>query len=1823
MAVTKRAGRKKDAAQQPQAAGGSGQPQIRKAAYETSKKKEVGVSDLTLISKISNEAINDNLKKRFENGEIYTYIGHVLVSVNPFRDLGIYTDQVLHSYQGKNRLEVPPHVFAIAESSYYNMKAYKENQCVIISGESGAGKTEAAKRIMQYIASVSGGSSSSIQETKDMVLATNPLLESFGNAKTLRNNNSSRFGKYLEIQFNAQGEPAGANIRNYLLEKSRVVSQVKDERNFHIFYQFTKAASESYRTNFGVQPPTGYSYTSKSKCYDVAGIDDVADFKETVDAMRVIGLAQGEQDEIFRMLAAILWIGNISYRENDEGNADVADQSVIDFVAYLLEVDSASVNKAMTTRTIETSRGGRRGSAYDVPLNIAQATASRDALAMGIYTRMFDWIVERVNQSLQARQAVKHSIGILDIYGFEIFERNSFEQLCINYVNEKLQQIFIQLTLKAEQEEYAREQIQWTPIKYFDNKVVCELIEEKRPPGVFAALNDACATAHADPSAADGTFSQRLNGLSNPNFAPRQGQFVIKHYAGDVSYAVDGMTDKNKDQLLKDLLNLAGQSSNNFVHTLFPDNVNQDDKRRPPTAGDKIKASANDLVSTLMQCTPSYIRTIKPNENKSPTEYNDGNVLHQIKYLGLQENVRIRRAGFASRQTFEKFVERFYLLSPKCSYAGEYTWTGDAKSGVRQILKDTSIPPEEWQMGVTKAFIKTPETLFALETMRDRYWHNMAIRIQRAWRNYLRYRTECATRIQRFWKKKKSGGEPSQQLRDKGTQLLAGRKERRRYSLLGYRRFAGDYVGLDDPTSAYWHVRKNLGIRVKDDGREKTEVGKRILKDDEYVAFSQNCELLVTKFGRSSKPEKRILVLMKHVKEVLKEKDRVETTVTPRNVLIIKREMKKGVVEDTIERTIPTRSIKFISTSNLKDDWFAIGAADAQEADPLINCVFKTEFFTHLNETTRGSIQFQIGDSIQYNKKPGKLANVKAVKDPQVRRDDTYKSGEIHTGPGEPPNSVSAETPKGKPVAAKPISSGGLLKKSGGKLSQQAAQRKAPPQARPLPGGGYAEPPRQEERIVPQPQPVAQPITSLRNEAPTHNRTPSSASGRAPPPPPPPPAPAAAPPQDPTFKALYDFAGQTGGELSLRKDEIILVTQKENNGWWLGKRLDHSASGWVPAAYVEEVKQAPPPPPVASRPAPPARPTPAAGRGKPTPPAPPAKRPAGRRPGPETPPRDSAYANGNSGAATPSSQNGPAAGGLAGGLAEALKARQKAMSGGQNDDCHTQELEIEQLQHNMDLSWRCEKRRSTTTTMARPNHQNTEMIFATNNAPYLKYLHPLKASRWNDAAYLYNHLTDAIVKDDFDGKNAHSRVAQILDIRYNPAAGKNTVTSVKSIAGKILHRRQNWAVDEVLRSLHTCDTNVHTRVIALSSKEVGRRKEGQWGPKSERNSDLWCVERLFIAHILGIELDLRPAAVRAFFDMGASMPSREQDRDPIFMRVQGCTAAYLGKTRLKDGNSPQLVVVYPVPLDDEGYTPEPPAPSEMWQHPTIEPPVERSGPTRYEGYLRYYVERSQPLDDERSPCGHWLSAIMRLSTDASRNGLTGFERRLQVTREEEDEGEAKKEDLKVLMSSWHKARRLRGSFREVLTDLGEFSADAAKLLHIELADATADLEQLMARACMLSDDMKGVIDIQLHLTKIEAAKPTLNESKNTMLTILAFIFIPINLASSIFGMNVQEINKTGHSIWGFVIASLAGLAVSGLCWCVWQAVQGWRFVRHAIRSDGYDSWNQAGSWQRFKLVANEYARREQKKRNGRIIATFLGIRSSDRRDDAPQLGKVV
>lgn len=1097
------------------------------------------MSDLTLLSKVSNEAINENLKKRFEGAEIYTYIGHVLVSVNPFRDLGIYTDQVLDSYKGKNRLEMPPHVFAIAESAYYNMKAYSDNQCVIISGESGAGKTEAAKRIMQYIANVSGGDSGDIKQIKDMVLATNPLLESFGNAKTLRNNNSSRFGKYLQIYFNTNGEPVGADITNYLLEKSRVVGQIQNERNFHIFYQFTKAASANYRETFGIQKPETYLYTSRSKCLDVDGIDDVAEFQDTINAMKVIGLTQAEQDEIFRMLAAILWIGNIQFQEDQSGYAEVTDRSVVEFVAYLMETTPDQVIHAITIRILTP----RNGEIIESPANPAQAYATRDALAKAIYSNLFDWIVERVNKSLKSKQATSNSIGILDIYGFEIFEKNSFEQLCINYVNEKLQQIFIQLTLKTEQEEYAREQIQWTPIKYFDNKVVCELIEQTRPPGVFSAMKDATKTAHADPAACDRTFMQSINGMSHAHLTPRQGNFIIKHYAGEVSYTVDGITDKNKDQLLKGLLNLFQHSGNQFVHTLFPHQVDQDNRRQPPSAGDRIRSSANALVETLMKCQPSYIRTIKPNENKSPTEYNGPNVMHQIKYLGLQENVRIRRAGFAYRQDFDKFVDRFFLLSPATSYAGEFTWQGSTQEAVRQILKDTSIPKEEWQMGVTKAFIKAPETLFALEHMRDRYWHNMATRIQRMWRAYLAYRAESATRIQRFWRKKRTGAEYLQ-LRDQGHKVLQGRKERRRMSLLGSRRFLGDYLGINASNGPGSHLRNSASIG-----------------SNEKAIFSCRGEILEAKFGRSSKPSPRTII------------------VTNSKFYVIAQVLANGHPQVVVEKAVPLGAIKFIGTSTARDDWFSLGIGSPQEPDPLMNCVLKTEMFTQMQRVMPGGFNLKIGETIEYAKKPNKMQLVKVLKDSQVR-EDFYKSGAIHTQAGEPPNSVSKPTPKGKPVPPRPITRGKLIKPGGpggrpSRLTNRTPQARPGASARPVPQppaavSAVVAAPRPTPRPTPTPTPVATPaanprasiasaIAPAQNRAlANHTRNQGSTGSATRVPPPPPPAPPAKPKT--MAKVLYDFAGQRENELSIVAGEIVEIIQKENNGQFRHCESHHAPS---------------------------------------------------------------------------------------------------------------------------------------------------------------------------------------------------------------------------------------------------------------------------------------------------------------------------------------------------------------------------------------------------------------------------------------------------------------------------------------------------------------------------------------------------------------------------------------------------------------------------------------------------------------------------------------
>lgn len=409
--------------------------------------KTAGVDDMVLLSKVNEAAIVENLKKRYMDDQIFTYIGPVLVSVNPFKQMSYFTDKEIELYQGAATYENPPHIYAVADNMYRNMIIDNEGQCVIISGESGAGKTVAAKYIMNYIARVSGGGEA-VQRVKDIILESNPLLEAFGNAKSVRNNNSSRFGKYVEIQFTDSGLPVGGKISNFLLEKSRVVLRSCSERSFHIFYQMCAGADSHMKEQLGLMGPENYSYLSQSETYTVEGHDDIHEFKETLNAMSVIGLSSDEQQQILQVAAAILHLGNVSFTET-KNCATVQDDQFLAFPAYLLEVDAEALQTKLTSRRFDSKWGGK-SERLDVTLNVEQAVYSRDALAKGLYSRIFDYLVQRVNSAMETK-VQGQTIGILDIYGFEIFEKNGFEQFCINFVNEKLQQIFIELTLKAEQ----------------------------------------------------------------------------------------------------------------------------------------------------------------------------------------------------------------------------------------------------------------------------------------------------------------------------------------------------------------------------------------------------------------------------------------------------------------------------------------------------------------------------------------------------------------------------------------------------------------------------------------------------------------------------------------------------------------------------------------------------------------------------------------------------------------------------------------------------------------------------------------------------------------------------------------------------------------------------------------------------------------------------------------------------------------------------------------------------------------------------------------------------------------------------------------------------------------------------------------------------------------------------------------------------------------------------------------------------------------------------------------------------------------------------
>ncbi|KJE93900.1 myosin IA [Capsaspora owczarzaki ATCC 30864] len=699
----------------------------------------IGVADAVLLEEVNEDAMLQNYHARFKEDQIYTYIGDVLVSINPYHSMNIYTPEFINEYRGRNLYELPPHVYAIADETHRAMKERNADQCIIITGESGAGKTEASKLIMQFIAAVSGDGAE-VHRVKKQLLQSNPILEAFGNAKTLRNDNSSRFGKYMDIQFDFKGDPVGGIITNYLLEKSRVVTRTEGERSFHIFYQLLSGADQAVLNELALErDANAYKYLSSSKCLVVPTIKDDKEFAATRAGLEVCGFTKDEIQSIWRILAGILHMGNIGITGSGE-NSSVSTKDIAQKAADMFGTDVASLSAAITFRTVET-----QGDSVKSPLNVAKAEYARDAFCKAVYSRVFSWVVSRINDSIRVTSRERTTvIGVLDIYGFEIFKHNSFEQFIINHCNEKLQQIFIELTLKAEQEEYVREGIKWTPVTYFNNAIICDLIEAPRT-GILSLLDEECLKPG---NTSDDSFLQLLDKqivrhdhydsrTKSKNRTIDDKAFRLKHYAGDVDYNVAGFMDKNQDLLFKDVPRVLFASKNALLKSLFPEGeAKKGVLQRPPTAGTQFKRSVAELTTNLTSKSPHYIRCIKPNEEKRSRVFDENLVRHQIRYLGLLENLRVRRAGFAFRQDYPRFLQRYKMLCPQTWPV----WKGQEKEGVRLILNHLGVTGDNCAYGNSKIFIRLPSTLFMLEDKRRDAQHLIAAKIQARYRGWVQLR---------------------------------------------------------------------------------------------------------------------------------------------------------------------------------------------------------------------------------------------------------------------------------------------------------------------------------------------------------------------------------------------------------------------------------------------------------------------------------------------------------------------------------------------------------------------------------------------------------------------------------------------------------------------------------------------------------------------------------------------------------------------------------------------------------------------------------------------------------------------------------------------------------------------------------------------------------------------------------------------------------------------------------------------------------------------------------------------------------------------------
>ncbi|XP_039190920.1 myosin-10-like isoform X10 [Crotalus tigris] len=715
------------------------------------------VEDMAELTCLNEASVLHNLKDRYYSGLIYTYSGLFCVVINPYKNLPIYTEQIVEMYRGKKRHEMPPHIYAISETAYRSMLQDREDQSILCTGESGAGKTENTKKVIQYLAHVASSHKARKDhnvpgELEHQLLQANPILEAFGNAKTVKNDNSSRFGKFIRINFDVAGYIVGANIETYLLEKSRAIRQAKDERTFHVFYQLLVGAGEHMRGELLLEPFNQYRFLSNGYL-PIPGQQDKEIFHETMESMRIMGFSHEEIHCMLRMVSAVLQFGNIVFRkERNTDQASMPDNTAAQKLCHLLGMNVTEFTRAILTPRIKVGRDYVQKAQTK-----EQADFAVEALAKATYERLFRWLVHRINRALDRTKRQGASfIGILDIAGFEIFQLNSFEQLCINYTNEKLQQLFNHTLFVLEQEEYQREGIEWNFIDFgLDLQPCIDLIERPaNPPGLLALLDEECWF----PKATDKSFVEKVSQEqgSHPKFQkPRQlrdkADFCIIHYAGKVDYKADEWLMKNMDPLNDNVATLLHQSTDKFTAELWKDvdrivgldqvsgmgdltfgSSYKTKKGMFRTVGQLYKESLSKLMSTLRNTNPNFVRCIIPNHEKRAGKLEPHLVLDQLRCNGVLEGIRICRQGFPNRIIFQEFRQRYEILTPNAIPKGFM----DGKQACERMIKALELDPNLYRIGQSKIFFRAG-VLAHLEEERDLKITDIIVSFQAAARGYL------------------------------------------------------------------------------------------------------------------------------------------------------------------------------------------------------------------------------------------------------------------------------------------------------------------------------------------------------------------------------------------------------------------------------------------------------------------------------------------------------------------------------------------------------------------------------------------------------------------------------------------------------------------------------------------------------------------------------------------------------------------------------------------------------------------------------------------------------------------------------------------------------------------------------------------------------------------------------------------------------------------------------------------------------------------------------------------------------------------------------